>query len=124
MFRLYYALVENSMNIQITGNHLPVTEPLEERIKSQLSILEERSYDVINVEVLLSCTNDKVNNKKAEITVKSKGKDLFASDVSEDMYKSIDAVAQKIITQLQKRKEKINSKKGHSSVKDLEIDEV
>lgn len=112
------------MNIQITGNHLPVTESLEERINSQLAILEERSYDVVNVEVILSCTNDKVNNKKAEITVKSKGKDLFASDVSDDMYKSIDAVAHKIIAQLKKRKEKINSKKGHSSVKDLEIDEV
>lgn len=112
------------MNIQITGNHLPVTASLEERIKSQLSVLDERDYEVVNVEVILSCTNDKVNNKKAEIRVKSKGKDFFASDCKEDMYQSIDSVADKIISQLQKRKEKVNSKKGHSSVKDLELNDA
>lgn len=109
------------MNIQIKGNHLVVTEALEQRVKEQISALEERDFGITSIEVVLSCTNDKSENKKAQITVTAKGKTLVAVETKADMYQAIDGVSDKILVQLQKRKDKINNKKGHSSVKDLEV---
>lgn len=109
------------MNIQIKGNHLAITETLEQRVREQLASLTERDFDITNIDVVLSCTNDKSNSKKALFTVHTKGKQVIASETREDMYQAIDGAADKILTQLQKRKDKLNSKKGHSSIKDLEI---
>lgn len=109
------------MNIQIKGNHLIVTEALEQRVKEQISALEERDFGITSIEVVLSCTNDKSENKKAQITVTAKGKTFVAVETKADMYQAIDGVSDKILVQLQKRKDKINNKKGHSSVKDLQV---
>lgn len=96
--------------IQITGHDVEITEALHDFTTKKFEKLQKHSEHITSVHVFL--TVDKLD-QKAEATVHIPGHEVFAHANSEDMYKTIDLLMDKLIRQLDKHKGK-NDKKNHS----------
>lgn len=94
------------MQINITGHHIDITDPLRDFVKEKMDKLTRHFDHVTNVHVILTVEKQ---DQKAEATVHVSGADLFAQHTSEDMYASIDALIDKLDRQVIKHKEKISS---------------
>ncbi|CAG4884385.1 ribosome-associated, sigma 54 modulation protein [Georgfuchsia toluolica] len=92
------------MNINITGHHIEVTPAIRDYATSKLDRVIRHFDHVISVHVILSV--EKLL-QKAEVTLHVKGKDIHAYDTGADLYASIDAVADKLVRQVVKHKEKV-----------------
>jgi len=97
---------EVSMQINISGHHLEVTEALHNYVNAKLERLNNHYDRITSTQVILSV--DKLV-QKAEATVHVSGKDIFADAESEDLYAAIDMLADKLDRQLIKHKEKQRS---------------
>ena len=95
------------MQMNVSGHHVEVTEPLREYVTSKFERLQRHFDQITNTEVTLIV--EKLI-QKAEATVHISGADIFAAAESEDMYAAIDALADKLDRQLIKHKEK---SRGH-----------
>ena len=95
------------MQINITGHHVEVTDPLREYVEAKFERLQRHFDQITNTDVTLIV--EKLV-QKAEATVHISGADIFAAAESEDMYAAIDALADKLDRQLIKHKEKT---RGH-----------
>lgn len=94
------------MQINITGHQLDLTDSLKSYVNEKLSKLE-RHFDHINtIEVVLNV--EKIR-QFAEATIDAKGVSIHADAESENMYSSIDMLAQKLDTQVIKHKEKLTN---------------
>jgi putative sigma-54 modulation protein len=93
------------MQINITGHHIDITDPLRDYVTEKMSKLERHFDHVTNVHVILTVEKQQ---QKAEATVHVSGADLFAHHESDDMYASIDGLIDKLDRQIIKHKEKIN----------------
>ncbi len=94
------------MQINITGHHIDITDPLRDYVSSKLDRLVRHFDNVTNVHVVLTVEKEKIRNK-AEATMHVSGGNLFADAVDEDMYAAIDALADKLDRQVKKHKEKV-----------------
>lgn len=91
------------MQVNISGQHVEVTEALHDYVASKLEKLE-RHYDQIgNVQVTLSIEK---NRQKAEASLNIKGAQLHADAAHEDLYAAIDMITDKLDRQVLKHKEK------------------
>jgi putative sigma-54 modulation protein len=95
---------ESVMQINVKGHQVEVTEALNnyaigkfERVTRVFDQLHDVSI-VLGVEKLLH---------KAEVTMQLSGKTLHADATATDMYAAIDALVDKVETQLRKHKEKL-----------------
>lgn len=95
------------MQLNVSGHHVEVTEPLREYVEAKFERLQRHFDQITNTEVTLIV--EKLV-QKAEATVHISGADIFAAAESDDMYAAIDALADKLDRQLIKRKEK---SRGH-----------
>jgi len=95
------------MQLNVSGHHVEVTDPLREYVENKFERLQRHFDQITNTEVTLIV--EKLV-QKAEATVHISGADLFAAAESDDMYAAIDALADKLDRQLIKRKEK---SRGH-----------
>lgn len=91
------------MQLNITGHHLDVTDPLREYIESKFERIQRHNDQITNTHVILTVEK---NVQSAEATVHIAGADLFAQADDEDMYAAIDALADKLDRQLIKHKQK------------------
>lgn len=91
------------MQIDITGHHVEITEPLRDYVKTKFEKLERHFDNVVDVHVIL--TVEKLV-QKAEATITVSGAKLFADASSEDMYAAIDQLTDKLDRQVVKHKEK------------------
>jgi putative sigma-54 modulation protein len=91
------------MQLNITGHHLEVTDPLREYVESKFERIQRHNDQITNTHVILT-VEKKVQS--AEATVHIAGADLFAQADDEDMYAAIDALADKLDRQLIKHKQK------------------
>jgi ribosomal subunit interface protein len=91
------------MQVNISGHHVELTEPLREYVVSKLGRLERHSTYITHADVVL---NVEKLRQKVEATIRMAGAELFAAAESEDMYAAIDALADKLDRQLNKRKGK------------------
>jgi len=91
------------MNLQISGHHIEVTPALHEYVTSKLERVTRHFDNVTSVNVILSVAKLK---QKAEVTVHLRGKDVYVEAEDEDLYASIDALADKLDRQVQKYKQK------------------
>ena len=91
------------MQLNVSGHHVEVTEPLREYVTNKFERLQRHYDQITNSEVTLIVEK---MVQKAEATVHISGADLFAAAESEDMYAAIDALADKLDRQLIKHKEK------------------
>jgi putative sigma-54 modulation protein len=92
------------MQINLTGNHVDLTDPLRNYVNNKVGRLE-RHFDIVqNIHVILSV--EKMRHK-AEATLHVNGSNLFADSVQEDMYAAIDSMTDKLERQVKKQKEKM-----------------
>jgi putative sigma-54 modulation protein len=91
------------MQLNISGHHLEITDPIKEYVTNKLSKLERHHDRITSTNVILSV--DKLS-QKAEATVHVSGGEFFANSEHDDLYAAIDMLADKLDRQLIKHKEK------------------
>ncbi|MGD8629386.1 MAG: ribosome-associated translation inhibitor RaiA [Gammaproteobacteria bacterium] len=92
------------MQINLTGHHVELTQPLHDYVNSKMERLERHFDHVTDIHVVLSV--EKLRHK-AEATLRVSGGTLFADAVQEDMYAAIDSLTDKLDRQVKKHKEKL-----------------
>jgi putative sigma-54 modulation protein len=101
------------MNISFTGHNMDVTDSLRSLCEKKFETLGNHIDNIQNVSITL--TVDKLT-QIAEATVTVPKHEFYAKAESDDMYKSIDELLDKIHKQAIKNKEKT---KGHKHEKKL-----
>ena len=96
------------MDITVTFRHTEPSEPLKEYAEKKIGKIVKYLDEPIEVDVVLSV--EKIRNL-AEATIQSRSMTIRAREESEDMYSSIDLVADKIEKQVRKYRDKIKSHK-------------
>lgn len=94
------------MNLTVSGHHVAVTPALRAYLKNKLERVTRHFDHVIDVNVILSV--EKLR-QKAEVTVRVRGKDLYAETDHEDLYAAIDALADKLDRQVLRYKDRVRS---------------
>ncbi len=91
------------MQVNISGHHIEVTDPLKEYVKSRLVKLERHVDSITNVQVTLSVEKMR---QKAEAQIHMAGTQIHADATHDDLYAAIDLMNDKLDRQLLKHKEK------------------
>lgn len=91
------------MQLNISGHHLDITDPIKDYVTTKLSKLERHHDGITSTNVILSV--EKLI-QKAEATVHVSGGEFFADSEHEDLYAAIDMLTDKLDRQLIKHKEK------------------
>ena len=92
------------MNYMISGKNIDVTEGLKQAVYDKLGRLEKFFNADTNAQVTFSVEKER---QKIEVTIPMKGHIIRAEQVSDDMYVSIDMVAEIIERQVVRYKKKI-----------------
>jgi putative sigma-54 modulation protein len=92
------------MQINVTGHHIDLTDPLRDHVKSKLSRIERHFEHHSSVHVVLSIEKQ---DHKAEAEVHVAGGNIHAVSSHADMYAAIDGMVDKLDRQIVKHKEKI-----------------
>ncbi len=92
------------MRIDISGHQIDVTPALRDFVQDKFARVARHYDHHLEVRVILSV--DKLE-QKAEATVSTQGRTLFADAVAQDMYAAIDALADKLDRLVVKQKEKM-----------------
>ena len=92
------------MQINLTGHHVDITDPLRNYVSEKFERLERHFDHVTDVHVILSV--EKLRHT-AEATMHITGGKLFADSTEEDMYAAIDGLTDKLDRQIKKHKEKM-----------------
>lgn len=107
-------LVIHGKNIEITD---AIREYVHQKIEKAVSHFQSMTTE-INVHLSVA-RNPRINSKQtAEVTIFANGTVIRAQESSEDLYASIDLVADKISRQLRKYKERKQHKKDSRSAED------
>lgn len=112
------------MKLLIQGNNIVVTEAIHDYVQQKLERAVKHFHSLTTkVDVHLSVArNERISDKhKAEVTVYANGAVIRAQEGSENLYASIDLVADKIARQLRKYKERKLEKKTHAQVKATDV---
>lgn len=97
------------MPIQISGHNFETTPTLKDFIEKKFSRVKKHFDHITSFHVFLSV--DKLS-QKAEVTIHIPGHEIYASAESEDMYKTIDFLVDKVVRQLEKYKGKFDKNHG------------
>ena len=105
------------MKLLIHGRNLELTPALREYTKSKLEKAIHHFDELVKeADVHLSVArNPRVPQQTAEVTVFANGTVIRAQERSENLYASIDLVANKLARQLRKYKERLNSHHVHNN---------
>lgn len=106
------------MKLVIHGKNIEITDAIREYVNQKIEKAVNHFQNITNqVDVHLSVArNPRINpNQSAEVTVFANGNVIRAEESSENLYASIDLVADKITRQLRKYKERRQSKKNNTS---------
>ncbi|MEC4984250.1 MAG: ribosome-associated translation inhibitor RaiA [Oscillatoria sp. PMC 1068.18] len=112
------------MKLLIQGNNIVVTDAIRDYVQQKLEKAVQHFENITTkVDVHLSVArNPRIsNNQAAEVTVHANGRVIRAQVSSENLYASIDMVADKIARQLRKYKEKHLYNKTHTQPKTGEM---
>lgn len=90
--------------IQITGQNIEITQTLHSYINDKFEKLTRHGNKITSSHVTLNV--DKGGRQMAEAKLHVPGSEIFAKAESEDMYKSIDALLDKLVRQLDKHRAK------------------
>ena len=91
------------MQVNISGHHVEVTDPLREYVKAKLDKLERHFDQITNVQITLSVEKTR---QKAEAQIHLRGAQIHADATHDDLYAAIDLMNDKLDRQLLKHKEK------------------
>ncbi|MEM6753847.1 MAG: ribosome-associated translation inhibitor RaiA [Cyanobacteria bacterium P01_C01_bin.38] len=105
------------MKLVIHGKNIEITDAIREYVHQKIEKAASHFQHITNeVDVHLSVAkNPRINPKQtAEVTIFANGNVIRAEESSENLYASIDLVANKIARQLRKYKERRRDKKIHA----------
>lgn len=103
------------MQVNITGHHVELTDPLRDYVQEKLARLERHYDNITNVQVTLSVEKER---RSAACTLHVAGAELHAEATDNDMYAAIDAMTDKLDRQLVKHKEKAQARaQGASGIR-------
>ena len=108
------------MKLVIQGKNIEITDAIREYVHQKIEKAVNHFQNLtMEVDVHLSVArNPRINPKQsAEVTIYANGTIIRAEESSENLYASIDLVADKIARQLRKYKEKRNNHKGQPSAR-------
>ncbi|MGG7214509.1 ribosome hibernation-promoting factor, HPF/YfiA family [Clostridium nigeriense] len=108
------------MRVSVIAKNTTATPALKDMIEKKLSKVKRYFNPDVEAKATLSVQK---NKQKVEVTIPFNGVILRAEEATEDMYKSIDLVVNKLERQIRKQKTKL-SRKNNESVRFTEIDEV
>ena len=111
------------MKLVIQGKNIEITDAIREYVHQKIEKAVNHFQNLTNeVDVHLSVArNPRINPKQtAEVTIYANGTVIRSEESSEDLYASIDLVADKIARRLRKYKEK-RQDKIHAPVKTAEV---
>lgn len=91
--------------IQFSGHGFEVTPTLQDFIQKKFSRIQKHSVNITKIHLFFSV--DKLI-QAAEATIHIPGHEIYAKAESEDMYKTIDLLIDKVIRQLDKCKRKVH----------------
>lgn len=94
------------MNLTVSGHHVAVTPALRSYVRGKLDRVRRHFDHVIDVNVILSV--DKLR-QKVEVTVRVRGKDIYAETDDGDLYAAIDLVADKLDRQVLRYKDRVRA---------------
>lgn len=94
------------MQVDITGQQLELTESIKDYVELKMKRLSRHFDEVLNAHIILSV--EKLR-QKAEATLYTQGKTIFAQANDENLYAAIDELADKLDRQIIKHKEKSKS---------------
>ena len=110
------------MKIIVTGKNITISEKIQDAIDKRFEKLGKFFADDIQANIVIHPERDKV---KMEATIVTKGTIFRAEDVSQDIFDSIDIVADKLSSQMTKYKGKLQKRnKSGESVRFEMIPEV
>lgn len=92
------------MQLHFVGRNIDVTPALKEFTTQKFHALEKRHQQISHVHVTFHIEN---LTHTAEATVHMHGNELHATAKEDDMYKAIEVLADKLLTQITKMKDKI-----------------
>jgi putative sigma-54 modulation protein len=95
---------ENTMQLNVSGHHIEVTESLRGYVESKIDKIA-RHFDLVS-DVNCILTVEKLRHK-AEATVRVNGGKIYADHTEEDMYAAIDGLTDKLERRVRKYKEKL-----------------
>lgn len=100
------------MNVTVTGRNIELTPALKEYLKDKLQRSQKHFDHALNVTALLSVAKNPsvAASQTAEVTIKLNGSMIRGEESTENMYASIDLVADKIERQLRKYKTRYHHK--------------
>jgi len=110
------------MQLIVSGKNIHLSAALKEYAERKLSTIKKYFDHIIEVDVTLSVdeVKDQTRSKVCEVTVWANGIVLRGKKASEDLYASIDIVADKIERQVKKYKEKLKDRpRRHTGRDDL-----
>ena len=91
------------MQLHFAGKNIEVTPALKEFTTEKFKALEKRYSNITNVYVVFHIENV---THTAEATVHLNGAEIHASAKDSDMYKAIGILAEKLVNQITRHKEK------------------
>ena len=100
------------MNLNLTGHHIDITPAIRNYVTSKIERITRHFDHVIDVSVILSVEKLK---QKAEANVHVTGKAIFCETDHEDMYAAIDALVDKVDSQVRKHKEKVTGHRNNGA---------
>ncbi|MCK4946774.1 MAG: ribosome-associated translation inhibitor RaiA [Candidatus Aureabacteria bacterium] len=106
------------MDITVTGRHVSVTEPMKEYAKEKFSKMDKFTLRINDSHVIMDIEKYR---QKAEVTLNGPHFSFHMEEVSDDMYKSIDNLIDRIEEKLRRMKGKFHNRKA-KSVKELEME--
>ena len=105
------------MKVTVMSKNIEITPALREVIEKKISKLDKYFEKEVDAKVTISVQK---NRHIVEVTIPFSGIMLRAEEATEDMYKSIDMVEEKLVRQIRKQKTKL-SRKYNQSLRFAEI---
>ena len=107
--------------IVVSGVHIELTEALKETVHAKVEKLMRHNPRIvrIHVELVFNHTRDHSREFVAQIRLELPGPDIVVREESEDLYKSIDIVVDKVDRQLRRRHRLEKEKRNHPHDTDL-----
>ena len=107
------------MKITTTARHYDLTPALKEYAESKVEHLTTFFENLSSAHIVFALEKYR---HFVEVTIHSNGHDFVAHDTSDDMYASVDAVAEKLERQVLKHKGKLFDKKKAPKLGELPVD--
>lgn len=108
------------MKVTVIAKNIELTNALREMVEKKVNKLEKYFEPTVEARVTLSVQK---NRHIIEVTIPFNGVILRCEEATEDMYKSIDLVEDKLERQIRKQKTKL-SRKNHGSLRFAEINNI